>query len=254
RSIVLIQNLISISDKENLSIKNKIISLIDTLYTEIPNKIISDGYAVKDSINKKKKVVVILNGFDSNYLSYSIVQSTHYNILFMGRISIYQKGLDRLLSTFKQIKTPKLRLFIAGSGGDLEEFRERSKRLANRIKFLGRVDGKNKINAILSSDMLIITSRYESSPTTILEVNSLGKPVFALNAWGVDKSIINGVNGFLFNSEKELAKGIDNFYSLKYNERKKLSNSCRNHAKKFSWEKCAKETMKVYKEVLEKSF
>lgn len=106
------------------------------------------------------------------------------NILFLGRIDVYHKGLDCLLEGlsifFSNYPGSDIQVHIYGgsskaSYGKLIEASER-KGLNPYVKFHGWVKGTEKEKAFLENDFFILTSRYEGMPMGVLEALSYGLP------------------------------------------------------------------------------
>jgi glycosyltransferase involved in cell wall biosynthesis len=100
------------------------------------------------------------------------------HILFLGRIDIWQKGLDLLLPAYEQSGLT-LPLIIAGSGTQSDE-RALAAMLAatgRTVRWVGRVDGQRKQDLLRRSAFMIMPSRHEGFGITALEGMSYGKPV-----------------------------------------------------------------------------
>lgn len=133
-----------------------------------------------DLLNPYAKVVVIPNGLSSEFLSIvpSITKGRH--ILFIGRIDIRQKGLDVLIDAYKKIEDLKVPLVIAGSGKredeDLIKKRIKSLSLEGKILCIGKVSGEKRLDVFRKSKILILPSRFETQPLSILEAYCFGIP------------------------------------------------------------------------------
>lgn len=76
--------------------------------------------------------------------------------------------------------------------------------LTRFFDFLGFIDGEAKFKQLVSADYLIFPSRYyEAQPLTILESFSVGTPVIAYGSGGIPDIIINGLNGYVVDSNPE---------------------------------------------------
>ena len=80
-------------------------------------------------------------------------------------------------------------------------------------------------------DALILPSRQEGFPLVPLEAMMMKKPVIRSNIQGADDQIIDGINGFLFESENhlQLANIIEKI-ALNQNMLMDLGNHAYNHA------------------------
>ncbi len=112
-------------------------------------------------------------------------------ILFLGRIDLYQKGLDILLEAFSKCATqlPDIRLVIAGGGTEqqlakLTSLVEKSD-YKDRIELVGQVDQNEAARLMKSALMLAMPSRYEAWPLTAIEAGAAGTPVVGFDIVGV---------------------------------------------------------------------
>ncbi len=103
------------------------------------------------------------------------------------------------------------------------------------------------------SKILLITSRYEGMPTTMLEAMACGINVIASNVGGIPEVIRNEDHGRLFkinnlSSVSEIClKSIENQKEGKLNSKK-----LREYLKKnFSWEIITKKMIRVYNDLIE---
>ena len=172
-------------------------------------------------------------------------------ILYLGRIDIYQKGLDILLKAFKNILKdfPKLRLIIAGSGKDLPKLKRLIKilNLKDSVKLSGWVSGKAKEKLIQNCTLFCYPSRYEGFGISILEAMAFGKPVVSLRNPGL-KKLFNKSTGIFIKdiTQKNLVKAIRKLL-LKKSLRKKLGDSARNVVKNYVFDKIKDEQYKFYR-------
>jgi glycogen(starch) synthase len=112
-------------------------------------------------------------------------------ILSLGRIDIYQKGLDRLIEAFDHVADhlPDTRLLIAGDGTEAQVSAIRSliasARHGDRIELLGKVDQAQAAKLMAGAAFLAMPSRYEAWPLSAIEAGATGTPVVGSNIVGV---------------------------------------------------------------------
>lgn len=130
----------------------------------------------------KKKVTlcrVIPNGIDEELL-HSVPVDGNY-ILFFSRIDVYTKGLDILLSAFEAISpsSPDIRLVLAGY--EFDSFARLTSclpsSLKSKIEYAGFVTGDEKKRLLSGARIVVLPSRHESSPISIIEAAACGKPL-----------------------------------------------------------------------------
>jgi len=121
--------------------------------------------------------------------------------LFIGRLS-EEKNIIQLVSLFNDL--PNYQLTIIGTG----PLREKLKKSAlNNTKILGNIDNKKLPAYYLANDFLILPSAREPWGLVVEESLYFGTPVVVAEQCGSSELIINGQNGFIFDST--------NFDSLK---------------------------------------
>ena len=112
-------------------------------------------------------------------------------ILMLGRLDIYQKGLDRLLQAFDIVaaEADDVRLVIAGGGATSQERRLRelvtASPNAGQIELPGHVEKEQAASLMKGALMLAMPSRYEAWPLTALEAGAAGVPVVGFDIVGV---------------------------------------------------------------------
>lgn len=92
---------------------------------------------------------------------------------------------------------PALDFEMFGSGPDaaLVEGRIARSEMASRLKYHGFVEHSR--DALRQLDVLILPSKFDGRPVTIMEANACGVPVIAAAVGGVPELVSEGVNGFL---------------------------------------------------------
>lgn len=117
--------------------------------------------------------------------------------VFVGRLS-QEKGLVTLLNAFE--KLPGVPLRILGEGPlekTLKTFTE--SRQMDHVTFDGFIDGKKKREIISRARFLVFPSEcYESFGYSIIEGHACGVPVVASAIGGAKELVLDGENGFLF--------------------------------------------------------
>jgi glycogen synthase len=112
-------------------------------------------------------------------------------ILSLGRIDIYQKGLDRLLDAYEIIAggVSDVRLVIAGGGvkGQEDKLRAlvRAMGHAARVELTGPVSTSEAAALLQGASLLAMPSRYEAWPLSALEAGAAGVPVVGSDIMGV---------------------------------------------------------------------
>lgn len=107
------------------------------------------------------------------------------NLLFVGSIRDYRKGLDVLLRALRSYSdlpgAHKWRLKIIGEGGkrsELDELADRLK-LKDHCEFLGNRSREQVAEEMAACDLFVMPSRYETFGVVYAEAMACGKPVIA---------------------------------------------------------------------------
>ena len=236
-------------------------------------KLIAVSKATKDDLIKKgidgKKIEVIYEGYDrenfkpqmSNVKSDRLINSLTPYYVFVGTIQP-RKNLERIIEAFaihlrgvNKVKSGLhlgggAKLVIAGSKGWLsDDIYELPKLLGidDRVKFLGFVPDKDMRALYSGAEALLFPSLFEGFGLPILEAQAYGCPVITSNTSSMPE--IAGKGAVFVNpySVEDIIRGMER---VKANaERVKLIKAGFENVKKFSWEKCAKETLRVLEQV-----
>ncbi len=155
----------------------------------------------------KRKLIVIPNGIDLSIFDIpeeqakqkrveSGVTGETFIILYAGRL-VKEKGADILLQAASLLEINNWRLFIAGDGSEMKALTVQCERLGlnEKVQFLGsRADIPELMAA---SDLVVLPSRWEGLPLTLLEAMAAGKPVVACRVGGTPEVIEDGREGYL---------------------------------------------------------
>lgn len=116
----------------------------------------------------------------------------------IGRLT-YQKNFALFLETAAKVLAvhPEAFFVIAGSGEDEAALREQARALGidARVRFLGFVRDMGELYPAL--DLLLLTSRYEGLPITILEAMAAGLPIVASRLDGIAEVLADGIDAAL---------------------------------------------------------
>lgn len=119
--------------------------------------------------------------------------------LFFGRLS-YEKGVNTLLSAFRQL--PACHLRVVGTGPlEAELIQFKTDNHLNNIEFLGYKRGQELVDLVKKAYFVIVPSEwYENNPMTIIEAYSVGTPVIGARIGGIPEIVAEGQSGFQFES------------------------------------------------------
>ncbi|SDI78984.1 Glycosyltransferase involved in cell wall bisynthesis [Frankineae bacterium MT45] len=130
----------------------------------------------------KAHVDVIANGVDRDI--FASEYATGADVVFMGRLEIAQKGIDLLLEAYALIADRiSGRLVIAGVGPDQGRLQAlaQSLSIADRVDFVGRVDGPAKHRLLGEARVVAMPSRFETFGIVAVEALASGTPVISFD-------------------------------------------------------------------------
>lgn len=128
---------------------------------------------------EKGSCEVIPNGINRELLDTAAAEGDY--ILFFSRIDIYTKGLDLLMEAFARVAAdfPSLRLILAGyefdSAAKLREMLPGDVR--GRVEYAGFMTGARKAALLAGAMAVVLPSRHESAPISIIEAAACARPV-----------------------------------------------------------------------------
>ena len=177
--------------------------------------------ARKSSLFRDRRIEVIPNGIDLSIFKPTPKQRArdllelprNKKLILFGGInstSDPNKGFQFLLPALKNLSSRSrkqdIELLVFGSSvpGKPLEFNM-------RISYLGRLQDESSLALLYSAaDLLVVPSRQENLPNTILESMACGTPCVAFNQGGIPEIIDHGLNGYLANpfDQEDLAHGI----------------------------------------------
>lgn len=209
-----------------------------------------------------EKVVVIYNSYDKEKYKLiddkSVVEKVleKYKIkepylLYIGRLET-KKNMPGLVQAFSILKNNyeslhDLRLVLVGSRGfGYEEVKKKIERNNANSEIItpGWVDEEDLPYLLSSAELFVYPSFYEGFGIPILEAMATGVPVLASNIPALRE--VGGEAAYFIdpNSPEKIAEGIYKILSAE-NLKKDLIKNGLEQAQKFSWEKCARETIKL---------
>jgi glycosyltransferase involved in cell wall biosynthesis len=216
--------------------------LIEKFYHRFFRNAVTISEMSKEKYGLLGRVAVMPNGFDSALLGYEAEEEDY--MLFLGRLHIGQKGLDTLSSA---LGLTKCRLVIAGGGKDEGRVRMLfSKAMgAGQAEFAGFVSGQEKVTLLGKCLFMLVPSRYEGQPLTVIEAAACGKPVIVSDIPELKYAVDAGFGiSFKTGDAKDLAEKM-NFLLADKRLRQEMGMRAREYARNFTWDKIAAEFEKL---------
>jgi glycosyltransferase involved in cell wall biosynthesis len=170
------------------------------------------------------------------------------HILFLGRVDVWHKGLDILISGYQRSGV-KLPLVIAGNGTPGEEAKLSAlvKGAKSGVRWVGRVTGKDKQDLLSRCAFLVMPSRTEAFGIAALEAMAWGKPILHFTLPTLDW--INGGISVGRHDVSALARAIGDLAG-DAGLRAKLGGEARAAAESFSVDRTAERYLDLVRELL----
>jgi len=232
--------------------------LFEKIYIKFSKTIMTSSFKLARIIKQNKKlpysICPVPCGVDENCFR-TTPQENNY-ILFLGRLDIYQKGIDTLLNAYNLAKEEieDIRLVIAGGGKDEKKVRQLIDKLnlKDQVEMLGRVEGERKYELLSNCFFLCMPSRFESWGIVAAEGMACAKPVIATRIEGLDE-VIDVETGVLIppDDPHALARAMMNLAKDK-ELRNRLGKKAREKAREYDWQKRADATLQFYQQHLQR--
>ena len=152
--------------------------------------------------------------------------------LYFGRLSP-EKGVKTLICAARSANIPLLVLGTGPIEGELKEFAKDMK----NVTFGGFRQGKELTDSIAKAKCVVLPSEwYENGPYSAMEAMALGKPLIVSDNGGLPELVENGVNGYIFSGERQLAATLKNMFALPDSDYEAMCASSLDKAKTlFDW-------------------
>lgn len=218
--------------------------------------------ARKSTLFRDKRIKVIHNGLDltifkptDKRLARKTFDLPDHKMLILfgavGAINDPRKGFDLLLSGLERLPgkwAQQVDLAVFGSANPgVSQYH------GFKVHFLGEIHDDHRLALLYSAaNLMIVPSRQDNLPNTVLESLASGTPVVAFNIGGMPDMIGHNESGYLANpfDAKDLADGIEMILN-RQNQNDEMSTAARSRAEeKFSVEKMAKGYTALYESLL----
>lgn len=223
------------------------------IYTNIAEK--------NDSIIHNKLEVVIPNGVSEGNLTYELNRFEEKDNLptfyYLGRYKIHHKGLDYLMKALKILDDNKenicVRFYGMGDKAEMSFMQQWILRYKNiDVKELGTLYDEEKARVLSKANILLLTSRYEGSPITVLDALTFGNPCLVTPGTNVaDEIESNGLGWKTDLDEKSISESILKAKSEYLADQKGYYSRCKSYVSNhYLWSKIAEVSVNEYKKIL----
>jgi glycosyltransferase involved in cell wall biosynthesis len=161
-----------------------------------------------------------------------------------------RKNLKRIIEAFNLLKEKDLKLVIVGKSGWGQEINKLNLNEKANIIFTGFADREDLSSLYSGAKCFVFPSLYEGFGLPILEAMKCGCPVVTSNLSSMPE--VAGEAGILIDplDTKKIAGGINQVISDKATT-ESLRKKGFEQVKKFSWEKTAEQTLKIYQQAFQ---
>lgn len=189
--------------------------------------------------------------------SMSIRQNSKIEILYLGRIDYYHKGLDILINALSILQENgyadyvHFKFFGIGNNDSVTRFEKDITTISDIAEYYGPAYDMVKDEAFRNANIFILTSRSEGFPMGILEAISYGLPCIVTPATNVADIIDNNDCGWVTELDSTTIVKTIKYAIEQYHERKdKLFQNCINLANKYTWDAVAKKSIQTYQNAI----
>ena len=145
-----------------------------------------------------KKYLIIPNGYNSTDVQKTTFKTNCLNGVFIGRKSIYYKGLDILIDACSLAKSYlednncKIHIYGSNEKGSNNILKKRiTKHKLEHVVFLHEgVFDEEKKKILINSDFFILTSRSEGHPVALIEALAYGIPALITTETNMSEEVI----------------------------------------------------------------
>lgn len=165
-----------------------------------------------------------------------------------------RKNFKRLISAYIILKEKyniKEKLYIVGKEGwSFKDIVDIPEKIKNDIVFSGYVSNEVLVEMYQNAKVFVYPSLYEGFGLPVLEAMACGCPVVTSKVASLPEV---GGDAALFFKPMDINDIAEKMYSVLLDKSRSIEMSMAGvkQAEKFSWEKCAEETIKVYEKVME---
>ncbi|MBX2923502.1 MAG: glycosyltransferase [Chitinophagaceae bacterium] len=198
-----------------------------------------------------KLVKVIRNVVDTNYFSFKpVYDKTRFRFVHVSAMH-YQKNTDGILRAcagLKKIRTDWELGLVGPVNAGIERLIDELD-LNSEVLISGQISNKEVAEHLKKASALVMFSRYENFPCTIIEALCCGLPVIATKVGGIEEAV-NASNGYLVRSEdeQELRRAmLDMMENYELFNREKIADEAK---KIYSYERIGGQFWDIYQQAL----
>lgn len=205
-------------------------------------------------------VWVIPNGINLSTRKWKYQYRSRFELIYIGRYAIYQKGIDILLEACYNIKEQmkERNIYVSMYGKDYENNKAKIKKMVDRyqlediVTVNDAVFGLEKEKKMSEADCFVLTSRFEGLPVSVLEALSIG--IIPLLTVGTNFTNVVEKNDCGFVAEasvQSVSNQILNVYEHRLQLERMSENARKLISENYDWSSIAQQMIKKYYLILE---
>jgi len=240
-------------------VKRKFYASVERAMAKITKRIITvseydRNIAIQEKVAFPEQMVVVHNGVhDVPHILRTENRSQGARLVMVARFD-EPKDQRAVVESLENLRDLDWSIDFIGDGPTLESTKSLVDNLglSERVSFLGERDDVSE--RLSRADALVLVSRWEGLPLTILEAMRTGLPVVASDVGGVSEAVSNGVTGYLVprNGRTELIGSLRKIISdpamrVRMGQAGRLE-----FEREFTFQAMLQRTMAVYQQALTK--
>jgi glycosyltransferase involved in cell wall biosynthesis len=170
-------------------------------------------------------------------------------LIFIGRLTP-DKGWNFGLKALAQLPSKilnKIAFIVVGDGDLHQRIQEELTKLTSHTCLLGRVEPNLIPQLLTNNDIFITNSEKETRGLAVIEACAAGIPVIAPRAGGIIDTVVDGENGFLYQSgqQKEFLDKLTLLISDS-NLRHTMGEKAKSKIQKLSWQQTTNNLISIW--------
>ena len=195
---------------------------------------------------------IIPNGVDTDFFHPNGASASPRSprLLFLGRLDP-RNGLETVLEAMPAVleQHPDATLTVAGDGPLRPIYERLARPVADRVRFIGRVNG-NRPEVYGSADLYLCPTTKASFGITLLEAMACGTPLVVSDITGFRELVNGGAEAALVPKSDAKAWASATLELLADGDRRRaMSTAGRAKAERYAWPRIAEQVMAVYRRV-----
>jgi 1,2-diacylglycerol 3-alpha-glucosyltransferase len=177
-----------------------------------------------------------------------------FTTLFVGRLG-KEKSIEVLIEAHKDlVKKYNNKLIIVGDGPDMDHYKNMTEKfgISESVIFTGKVPWVEVTKYYQLADIFATASRSETQGLTVIEAMAASLPVVAVNDESFRNVVVDGLNGYLFDTKKEYKEFVESFINDPV-KLKRFSKQARINADQYSSKYFAERVLDVYQLAIDSS-